>query len=143
MMDEPIGMAERHPARYWHRLDDGRDFMLGSRWLIFAACLALWGVCTLAHAQPEQGETRGELLYSTHCSSCHTSVVHWREKTLATDWRSLKAQVRRWQGNIGLGWSEDEITDVARYLNIAFYHFPATDKKDLVEGSKSQLTDTP
>jgi pyruvate formate lyase activating enzyme len=23
-MDEPIGMTERHPAKYWHRLDDGR-----------------------------------------------------------------------------------------------------------------------
>ena len=23
-MDEPIGMNERYPARYWHRLDDGR-----------------------------------------------------------------------------------------------------------------------
>ncbi|MBE7527065.1 MAG: AmmeMemoRadiSam system radical SAM enzyme [Burkholderiales bacterium] len=23
-MDEPIGVAERFPARYWHRLDDGR-----------------------------------------------------------------------------------------------------------------------
>ena len=23
-MDEPIGMTERHPARYWHRLEDGR-----------------------------------------------------------------------------------------------------------------------
>ena len=23
-MDEPIGIDERHPAKYWHRLDDGR-----------------------------------------------------------------------------------------------------------------------
>jgi pyruvate formate lyase activating enzyme len=23
-MDEPIGMTERHPAKYWHKLDDGR-----------------------------------------------------------------------------------------------------------------------
>ena len=23
-MDEPISIAERHPAKYWHRLDDGR-----------------------------------------------------------------------------------------------------------------------
>ncbi len=23
-MDEPIGITERHPAKYWHRLDDGR-----------------------------------------------------------------------------------------------------------------------
>ena len=143
MMDEPIGMTGRHPAKYWHRLEGGRDFMLGARKLIIAACLALLGVCPLAHAQPGQGETRGELLYSAHCSTCHAAEIHWRAKTLATDWRSLEAQVRRWQGNIGLGWSEDEITDVTRYLNTAYYHFPATDKKDLTQGSKSQLTDTP
>jgi len=23
-LDEPIGISERHPARYWHKLDDGR-----------------------------------------------------------------------------------------------------------------------
>lgn len=97
----------------------------------------LWATCTLAHAQPGYGEMRGELLYSTHCSTCHTAIIHWREKTLATDWRSLKDQVRRWQSNIGLGWNEDEITDVTRYLNTAYYHFPVTDKKDLSEGNKS------
>ncbi len=143
MMDEPIGMTGHHPAKCWHRLEASRDFRLGSRKLIIAACLALWGVCTPAHAQPERGETRGELLYLEHCSSCHTSAVHWREKTLVTDWRSLEAQVRRWQGNIGLGWSEDEITDVARYLNTTFYHFPVTDKKNLAEGSKSQPVNAP
>src|SRR5512140_1264643 len=24
MMDEPIGMTERYPVKYWHRLNDGR-----------------------------------------------------------------------------------------------------------------------
>ena len=143
-MDEPIGITGRHPAKcYWYRQEDGRDSMSGARKLIIAACLALLGVCPLAHAQPEQGATRGELLYSAHCSTCHAAEIHWRAKTLATDWRSLKAQVRRWQGNIGLGWSEDEITDVTRYLNTGYYHFPVVDKKDLTQGGKPQPTDTP
>ena len=66
-----------------------------------------------------------ELLYSTHCIACHSREVHWRQKKLATDWASLIAQVRRWAGNAGLGWSDDEIADVAHYLNAVHYRFAA------------------
>ena len=81
-------------------------------------------------------ETRGALLYSTHCNACHTSKIHWREQRLATDIESLKFQVRRWQASIELGWTEDEIADVVRYLNAAFYGFPDAGEKGLLEGGK-------
>lgn len=97
--------------------------------LVFALCL-LWGVHTLAHGQDKLGETRGELLYSTHCNACHTAKIYWREQKLATDWNSLMAKVRRWQASIGLDWSEEEITDVANYLNAAHYRFTVTEQKD-------------
>ena len=70
-----------------------------------------------------QVQSRGELLYSTHCISCHTSEIHWRDKKAANDWASLKFQVRRWQGTTGLGWSEDDIDDVTRYLNESIYRY--------------------
>jgi mono/diheme cytochrome c family protein len=111
--------------------------------LIIVAYLALLGVFPIAHAQTEQGATLGELLYSTHCSTCHAVEIHWRAKSLSSDWSSLKVQVRRWQLNIGLGWSEDEITDVTRYLNNAYYNFTVTDKRDLTQGIKIQQTNTP
>ena len=103
--------------------------MLHLKKLAGALCL-FWCVHTPAQAQLKEGEIRGELLYSTHCNACHTSKVHWREKKLATGWSSLKAQVRRWQANAELGWSEEEITDVTRYLNAVYYHFRANGKKD-------------
>ena len=106
--------------------------------LIIAVCLALFGVCPTVHAQNDQGRTLGELLYSTHCSTCHSVEIHWRANSLSSDWNSLKAQVRRWQLNIGLGWSEDEVTDVTRYLNNAYYNFTVTDKRDLTQGIKIQ-----
>lgn len=96
----------------------------------------LWGIYALTHVLPAHSETRGEMLYSLHCKSCHTSEVHWREGKLATNWLSLKAQVFRWQNNIELGWGEDEITDVTRYLNSTHYHFQITDKNDLLTGNK-------
>jgi len=92
-------------------------------------CFAL--VCALAAAplvlaQPDA--RRGALLYENHCIACHTTQMHWRDQRMATDWASLRAQVRRWQGAAQLNWADEEIDDVARYLNARFYRFeePAT-----------------
>ena len=52
--------------------------------------------------------------------------VHWRDNRLATDWGSLVAQVRRWQETGRLGWSDEDIRFVARYLNDSIYKFPET-----------------
>lgn len=76
-----------------------------------------------AKAQPGGTESRGRLLYGNHCIACHSTQMHWRDGKLATDWASLKAQVRRWQAAAQLNWSEDDIDDVARYLNDSFYRF--------------------
>ena len=66
-------------------------------------------------------ESRGELLYSIHCISCHTTQMHWRDKKAAVDWTSLRFQVGRWQANAGLGWNEADIKEVTRYLNDSIY----------------------
>jgi mono/diheme cytochrome c family protein len=89
--------------------------------LAAAACL-----CAAALAQTGTEATRGELLYSTHCIACHTTQVHWRDQKLARDWATLSQQVRRWAGNAGLGWSDEEVVDVARYLNATYYRFEIT-----------------
>ena len=67
---------------------------------------------------------RGELLYSTHCVACHTQQMHWRERKLATDWSERSPrEVRRWQRNAGLDWSDEDVDAVARYLNATIYRF--------------------
>ena len=109
--------------------------MTGSKQLALALCL-FWGVSAAEYAQSEHGGARGELLYATHCAACHTSKMHWREQKLATDWNSLKAQVRRWQASMGLAWSEEEITDVTNYLNAIHYGFPVTEQEGLLEERK-------
>jgi mono/diheme cytochrome c family protein len=80
-------------------------------------------VSALAFAAPAKAQSRGELLYSTHCIACHTSQMHWRDNKMATDWNSLEAQVRRWQAANMLQWNEDDIGEVTRYLNDSYYHF--------------------
>lgn len=86
---------------------------------ILAAAVA---ACGAAQAQT-MAPTRGELLYTTHCKLCHTEQMHWRALNRARDWDSLKAQVRRWQGEAKLQWSEDDIDEVARHLNDTIYGF--------------------
>ncbi len=78
----------------------------------------------VAHAQPLPAQSRGQLLYTTHCITCHTSEMHWRNNRKASDWDSLKGQVRLWQGNTGLQWDEADISAVTGYLNDTIYQFP-------------------
>ncbi len=98
--------------------------MKASRLTLWILAAGIGGAIGVA-AQPAPGSGRGELLYSTHCVSCHTSQVHWRDDKLATDWATLRMQVLRWQGNTGLAWSDDDIAAVTRYLNDLYYRFPA------------------
>ncbi len=94
---------------------------------ILAVLFVLFSNLADAGAQPMRDATRGELLYSTHCIACHSAQVHWREKKLVTDWTSLQSQVRRWQGVARLRWSNEDIAEVARYLNALHYRYPTPD----------------
>jgi mono/diheme cytochrome c family protein len=86
------------------------------------ACLLALGVGT-AVAQPAVPE-RGQTLYELHCIGCHTTQMHWRAQRQATDWASLRGQVRLWQGNALLNWKDDDIDAVAHFLNQTIYRFP-------------------
>ena len=96
------------------------------KWM-FAILFAGLSNLAVADAPPMSFPARGELLYTTHCISCHNDQVYWRDKKLATDWASLKAEVHRWQDISGLGWSEDDVAGVARYLNVLHYRYPLPD----------------
>ena len=87
---------------------------------LFAAILVL---SAAAHAQSTP-PSRGQLLYDTHCIGCHTMQMHWRDQRLARDWATLKGQVQRFQGINNLGWSDEDVDAVTRYLNDTVYRFP-------------------
>ena len=88
------------------------------------AAIALVLGTQAALAQQPANAPNGELIYKTYCIGCHTTEVHWREKRLATDWASLKFQVRRWLDNTGIGLSEGEINALTGYLSRRYYRFP-------------------
>ncbi|WP_158100951.1 hypothetical protein [Variovorax sp. JS1663] len=98
-----------------------QEISMGRVLISWTATMAL---ATMVQSTAVQAQSRGALLYETHCIACHTDQVHWRQRRLATDWPSLKAQVWRWQSDAALGWGDDDVVDVARYLNEEFYRFP-------------------
>jgi len=57
----------------------------------------------------------GQILHDTHCVVCHDSRVYTREERRARDYREIRAQVRRWQQNIGLKWDDADIERVSNY----------------------------
>ena len=94
---------------------------------VLLASLACASAAALSQAPAPP--TRGELLYTTHCIGCHTTQMHWRDERRAADWDGLKAQVRLWQSNAGLGWSDADIAEVARHLNDTIYRYPQTSNR--------------
>lgn len=115
---------------------------LAALWLIaqclIAQCLIV--IPAAAQTQVPPAESRGAMLYAAHCSGCHTKAMHWRENRLATDRAKLETQVRRWQRVAGLAWSDDEVADVVRYLDVVYYRFPAAEGK--VQGGAVPAPDT-
>jgi len=67
---------------------------------------------------------RGKALYEARCDLCHRSSVHAREARVATSFGALRAQVERWNAELGGAWSRDDIDDVTLYLNNRYYFFP-------------------
>jgi mono/diheme cytochrome c family protein len=80
-------------------------------------------LCYVFAAPSVIAQTRGELLYTTHCVSCHSTEIHWRDKSTVNGWSALIDQVRRWQDAASLAWSETDILEVSRYLNDDLYQF--------------------
>ena len=91
------------------------------------------GALAQSPASAGSDETTGRILYDAQCNGCHLKEMHWRDRKVARDWPSLVQEVRRWQRNSGLAWSDDEVLAVARYLNATWYRFPADAGKELAK----------
>ena len=50
-------------------------------------------------------------------------------KKIARDLPGLRAQVLRWQTNVGQKWDRSDVDEVVNYLNRTFYKFPGATEK--------------
>ena len=74
----------------------------------------------------------GKELHDIHCTSCHIEMTGGNGSTLYTradrkvkSMAALEAQVRNCASNSNLLWFDEDIGDVAAYLNAGFYKFHA------------------
>ena len=77
---------------------------------------------SLAPLTPPPG-SRGAMLYENHCTACHESTLHVRERRTVRTQPQLREQVARWATHEKLGWHSEDIAEVASWLDAHYYHF--------------------
>ena len=89
--------------------------------VVLTLILALW------NAGVAVAQTPARTMHDTYCIVCHDIKIYTRENRTATDYASLRAEVNRWQNNISLRWSDEDIDAVTRLLSERYYGFSCTD----------------
>ena len=81
-------------------------------------CL-LGATSSLQAANPDNGKA----LVESNCTKCHDERVYTRQDRRVTTLEGLHKQVTNCERSLGLKWFDDDIADVAAYLNQTYYHF--------------------
>ena len=76
---------------------------------------------TLVIAGNALAQSKAQSLHDTYCIACHGAEVYTRDTRLAKDYPSLREQVKRWQANVNLGWSDADIDAVTAWLAERYY----------------------
>lgn len=71
---------------------------------------------------------RGLMLYETQCTGCHDSLFHLTGPRKAQNYAEILVEISRWAEAIELEWTNEEIADVADYLNTKLYKYPCLDR---------------
>ncbi len=76
-------------------------------------------------AKEETSEDRGKELHNPECiSSCHTPKSYISENRKVKDFAHLNTFVQMCATNLDKSWFEEDVADVANYLNTEYYKFP-------------------
>jgi hypothetical protein len=78
---------------------------------------------TAASSLPAANLDNGKTLVAGNCTKCHNESVYIRPDRRVNTLDGLNQQVSRCEQALGLKWFDDDITDVATYLNQTYYHF--------------------
>ena len=85
--------------------------------LVFTSLLS--GMTSLCAADID----RGEALHNEHCTRCHKPDIYTRSDRLINNLDALKERVKQCELANDLLWFEEDVEDVAAYLNSGFYQF--------------------
>lgn len=87
------------------------------------SAVRLMFVLALSGAGVVSAQTPVQTMHDTYCIMCHDTRVYTRDKRIARDYEGLRAEVNRWQSNMSLNWSGDEVDTVATWLAKRYYGF--------------------
>lgn len=74
-------------------------------------------------AAPATQDGKAKALVENNCIKCHGSEVYTRPDRKVTSRDGLDRQVRRCETALELTWFDEDIADVAGYLNQHYYRF--------------------
>ena len=94
-------------------------------------------VLLLAQAAQAADEANGKALHDENCTSCHIqmtggdgSALYTRKDRKMKSMDSLKTQILRCASAKNLSWFDEEVNDVAAYLNATYYEFDTAPKAE-------------
>lgn len=98
------------------------------RYITRLVCLA--GLSLAAPAFAGAAGDTGKQLHDGNCQACHAkqfggdpAAIYQRANRMVKNRAALRGQVQRCEQNMDLGWFDDQIDAVTRYLNDSFYRF--------------------
>ena len=65
----------------------------------------------------------GKSLHDENCLRCHDESKYTREDRMIKNFQQLHERIKQCELMAELTWFDEEIDDVAAYLNDQFYHF--------------------
>ncbi|MCK5877540.1 MAG: hypothetical protein KAG43_07890 [Candidatus Marithrix sp.] len=75
-------------------------------------------------------EPAGKQLHNSECiSSCHTPKLYTSENHKVKDFTHLNTFVQMCATNLNKSWFEEDVADVANYLNTEYYKFSVETKQ--------------
>ena len=66
---------------------------------------------------------RGRQLHDESCIRCHDAAMYRRPDRLVKDFETLRERVRQCELSAELLWFDEDVEDVAAYLDRTFYRF--------------------
>jgi hypothetical protein len=85
-----------------------------------AASLIIAVAALNAHAADDPART----VHDTYCIMCHDTQVYTRDSRVARDYDGIRQEVDRWQTNLSLNWSQNEIDLMTTWLARHYYKVP-------------------
>ena len=83
------------------------------------ALILLYSAVLLADVDIVKGKT----LLKENCYACHDDEIYVRKNRIIDSYSKLEQRVRFCSTQRNLTWFDDDIENVAAYLNKEFYHF--------------------